>query len=80
MKKTITVLTDGKLKVKSNQNHPEKKVKDLLLDYDSVLLNLTDNWGTLTNQDKTQALRAGLVLALKIIRLVWKIILKDDND
>lgn len=49
----------------------KKAANQAVENYETVVADLTTNWAGLNAPAKTEALRQGLVLALRMIRAVW---------
>jgi len=68
MAKSTATLENGKLKIKRNANHPENQARKAIKEVNEALTDLTDNWDGLTQAAKLQAVRRGVILALRAVK------------
>jgi len=59
---------NGKLRFVGNPDSPEGKKQQALKQFDTILVDLTDNWADLSTAQKINALKSGVVASMTVIR------------
>ncbi len=72
MSKSTATLENGKIKIREVENHPENRARKALKDIDEALADLTDNWDLLTQAQKLNAVKRGVIIALRVVRWLAK--------
>ena len=68
MAKSTATLENGKLKIREVANHPENRARKALKDVNEALTDLTDNWDGLSQAAKLNAVKRGVIIALRVVK------------